>query len=154
MPRIKNLIMMLLMVMSLSTSAQDINNEQATTGVVSAELQTILLADEDLKNAIDEVDPQIAIEFSDDSRLEIEEADAFCFDERNRVIMLWGSNFEEGVMIWGPGLRYSFLSEIKTCKISIERTTFVPKTKSTTVWTPHGKLKPSCKGKKFYRVKR
>lgn len=156
MSRIKILIMMLLMSLSLSTSAQNSDNDETTTTTctVSVELQELILADEDLKHALDEVNPEDALHFSEESLEEISHAEAFCFDSSTRTMMLWGSNFEEGVMIWGPGLRYSFLSEIKTCKISIERTSYVPEIKSTTVWTPRGKLKPSCKGKKLYRVVR
>ena len=153
---------MMLMVMSLSTSVQESNNEPATTAtgtVISAELQKILDEDEDLKQAFDEVNPEDALHFSEGPLEEISSVEAFCFDKHNRVMMLWSENFPEGVMIWGPGLRYSFLAEIKKGNISIERTSYVPEIKSTTVWTPMGKLNPKCdtKGKNknhFYCIKR
>ena len=155
--KILTTIMMLLMVMSLSTSAQDINSDQATTtttSTVSAELQELILADEELKQALEEVNPEDALPFSEESLEEISHAEAFCFDRSTRTMMLWGENFEEKVMVWGPGLRYAFLAALKKGRLTIVPTTFVPEIKSTTVWTPHGKLKLSCKGKKLYRVVR
>jgi hypothetical protein len=106
-----------------------------------------------------EVDPKDALHFSEGSLEEISHAEAFCFDRSTRTMMLWGENFEEKVMVWGPGLRYAFLAEIKKGNISIERTSYVPEIKSTTVWTPMGKLNPKCdtKGKNknhFYCIKR
>jgi len=160
MSRIKILIMMLLMSLSLSTSAQNSDNETTTTTcTVSAELNAILSKDENLKKAFDEVNPEDALPFSEESLEEISNVDAFCFNQSTRTMMLWGSNYEEDLMVWGPGLRYAFLAALKTGRLEIVPTTFVPESKSTTVWTPMGKVKVKCytKGKNkttFYRVKR
>jgi len=156
--KILTTIMLLMLLFSFSTSAQ---NEPATTAtgtVISAELQKILDEDEDLKNTIDEVNPEKAFPLSEENLEEISHAEAFCFNKSTRTMMLWGENFEGKVMVWGPGLRDAFLAALKTGRLTIVPTTFVPEITSAKVWTPIGKIKPKCyiKGPnqtKFYRVK-
>lgn len=108
--------------------------------------------DQELEVVLDGIDLDAALDFSSESLEEIKTADAFCFDHNNRMMMLFSDRYEQKVMVWGAGLRYSFLAQVKRGNVKLERVNGVkPTKKALTVWAEFGKTKVRAKSP-LYRV--